>query len=477
MWKKIFAAMLAMALAGGLMACVAKPDERESTSGAGAASGETSAEPVTAGEPEETVLVFQSPMPASAAEREGDYVLTNAFRESDFSDSKRFSRNLALLSFAMAVANRNEEIMGAFFGGARFDNARFSGYDVTPTEDTVAYAFAHRKIGERDLVAVSVRGFHYGAEWIDNFRVGENGYHEGFSRAANAIYDSLRSYIAESAYQNVGLWITGYSRGGGVANVLGSLLNLRNGSENAVRFSESNLYVYTFEAPAGVPAEYAAAGNIHNIVSHEDLVVYVAPEGYGFRRAGTDYDIFRTTYRSDAKAYDAALELPEFSATDSAKNGKTLYQAMLNGLMTEPADESSLSVHTRAEYVENLQTPLGRAIWLLESMSDSRREAVINDLNSDMNRFSLLYVLGNNTENGLYNLMKASLEKADVAFDDVSLKTSCAKLQGVLSTAMKNDPDATQNLTGLTSNLAYIGAMHAPETVYSLLLKYNFSPD
>ena len=118
---------------------------------------------------------------------------------------------------------------------------------MTQQSDGVAYALAHKDLGEsdgvrRELIAVSVRGS-YGSEWLSNFNLGEGeaaaaaealaderSYdHTGYQIAALDILAHLDEWVdeAESRGSEVSILLTGHSRGGAVAGLLASMLDDR----------------------------------------------------------------------------------------------------------------------------------------------------------------------------------------------------------------------------------------------------------
>ena len=118
---------------------------------------------------------------------------------------------------------------------------------MTQQSDGVAYALAHKDLGEsdgvrRELIAVSVRGS-YGSEWLSNFNLGEGEAaaaaealadershdHTGYQIAALDILAHLDEWVdeAESWGSEVSILLTGHSRGGAVAGLLASMLDDR----------------------------------------------------------------------------------------------------------------------------------------------------------------------------------------------------------------------------------------------------------
>lgn len=222
---------------------------------------------------------------------------------------------------------------------------------MTQQSDGVAYALAHKDLGEsdgvrRELIAVSVRGS-YGSEWLSNFNLGEGEAaataealadershdHTGYQIAALDILAHLDEWVdeAESRGSEVSILLTGHSRGGAVAGLLASMLDDRaatradaavdatatdaaaadatgtaatdavsatDGADAAAAdaaadaaASAPHVFAYTFASPRttlNARSNDARYGNIFNIVNPADMVTSVPLESWGYVRYGVD---------------------------------------------------------------------------------------------------------------------------------------------------------------------------------------------
>ena len=173
------------------------------------------------------------------------------------------------------------------------------GFVEKPSRDSIGAVAAQKKIDvhgvEYTLIALAIRGGGYEAEWASNLTLGREGKHQGFAEARDNVLIFLDNYVKEANVQGkVKLWVTGFSRAGATANLVGGAIN------NGWRLSQGelgldNLYVFCFEPPAGAllsdnVGDYRH-NNIINIVNPNDIVTKVAPEiePFGFRRYGIDY--------------------------------------------------------------------------------------------------------------------------------------------------------------------------------------------
>lgn len=199
---------------------------------------------------------------------------------------------------------------------------------MTQQSDGVAYALAHKDLGEsdgvrRELIAVSVRGS-YGSEWLSNFNLGEGEAaaaaealadershdHTGYQIAALDILAHLDEWVdeAESRGSEVSILLTGHSRGGAVAGLLASMLDDRAATRadaavdatatdaaaadaTDAAASAPRVFAYTFASPRttlNTRSNDARYGNIFNIVNPADMVTSVPLESWGYVRYGVD---------------------------------------------------------------------------------------------------------------------------------------------------------------------------------------------
>lgn len=185
-------------------------------------------------------------------------------------------------------------------------------HSLNDTPDTVACAIARKTLvrGGRQVTIIGafLRGSGYGAEWSGNLHAGPGSAHTGFVTAARQLVEKIRGYVQASAKRQplgtLKLWMGGYSRGGGVTNLVAARL-----PAVLPQLEKKNTYVYTFAAPAALTAadchefqqdfdnNHTADGrlkkdwgtsNIFNIVSSGDVIPRILPAAWGFYRNGND---------------------------------------------------------------------------------------------------------------------------------------------------------------------------------------------
>ena len=177
-------------------------------------------------------------------------------------------------------------------------------YDDQHITDVV---FGHHRVkynGQiKEIIAVVIRGTNgTDEEWSSNFDIGcdsifdgnglipknedwkikEN--HMGFDIAATRIIKLLDEYLsqAENLDQSAKktLWITGHSRGAGIANIVGARLD-----------SDYETFVYTFAAPMTTTISENVAkshDSIFNVINSDDIIAEMPLAYWGFRHYGND---------------------------------------------------------------------------------------------------------------------------------------------------------------------------------------------
>jgi len=189
-----------------------------------------------------------------------------------------------------------------------------NGYDE---DDTSAILIGHKKYTynnrKYEIIFVAVRGSVTISDWKSNFDIGydcdeyyeETGehpewtnkdHHKGFDVAANRVYNSIEKYISkntDSSCEKV-YFVTGHSRGGAIANIIGTYYEDRNDCKS---------FTYTIAALSVTTVsheECESYDTILNLINHDDLVTYSNPEEFGgFKRYGQEYTLTGGDYASE----------------------------------------------------------------------------------------------------------------------------------------------------------------------------------
>lgn len=251
------------------------------------------------------------------------YYNDNYFIESGTESNEHLRTMSAALAFTLYGKSDNaEEVYDKLPDEIGFENIAM--YDMDNiTSETMGVVFGTKTIGEDTVVMVALRSDEYDNEWASNLTCGKSGDASGFAAAADLIMARLNEYLRDNEVTSPKFWVTGYSRGGAVANLVGKALN-----ENLADYgiSQDEIYVYTFEAPRSSDSDVSYP-NIHNIIDRRDLITYVYPEIWGMYNNGVaeyigseddtimskQLDFFGENYMGDYKEVNTADFLKAFA--------------------------------------------------------------------------------------------------------------------------------------------------------------------
>src|SRR5574344_160887 len=231
-------------------------------------------------------------------------------------DSYTYNPSLAKMSIGLALAsfdnsdnydvndksgNKNVKKLYEDLG---FSSSSYysTGYDKEDNENvglSINYkTFVTDKDEKVNLVTISLRSGGYGnGGWRNNFNLGEGkedikevdntSYHLGFYNASTFALSEINNYIAKNniSLDNTKFWISGYSRGAAIANIVSIILG--------DTISRDNLYTYGVATPQyAVNVTYDNKfNNIFNIINPGDLVPMIPATKWGFTRLGTTIDL------------------------------------------------------------------------------------------------------------------------------------------------------------------------------------------
>lgn len=200
--------------------------------------------------------------------------------------STSLSSNIAKASMGVTSSSYSREKVQKILKQMGFEVIMAFNYDRVYTKDSndfAGYIAAKKEIKvsgrEYMLYFINIRGT-YEEEWYSNLNVGNGACHEGFNKAASEAFKNLAPLITSPAASSK-IWVTGHSRGGAVANILGRAI-----TESLLAYEE-NIYVYTFACP-GVTKEPKSLPNIFNFYNPGDIVVKIPLGEWGFARNGRD---------------------------------------------------------------------------------------------------------------------------------------------------------------------------------------------
>ena len=405
------------------------------------------------------------------------YDLSVGYEDNFFlSDSEKYNKGLSVLSYSTALVSETAVKGKAFFETIQFKDITPVCYDVTPTKDTAAYILAHKSIAEYEVFAVSFRSTDYRSEWANNFLIGESGDHEGFALRANDASIELHRYIANHAGNRpVKIWITGYSRGGALANALANML-LRSNSFG-IR-GRDRLYAYTFEAPNCL-AECVEYTCVHNVVNRADIVAQIPPTHYGLGKCGVTHYIEGLDTASVVHAFDEGITFPEFAVIgegdeaieNETQLGEYLLNYIFNNKDSEGKDASEYTANTREQYKTRYQEGLTYMLGIAFSLSNETLLSIANDL-SNLGLWVVLGLLSDETGQSLADFLKPYVVKDGITVDDAEFLFGCNTLLKAVAYVFMQAVllYAVETYRPSLTRLLY---MHYPEVNYALLLEMN----
>ncbi len=198
-------------------------------------------------------------------------------------ESAVFRRQLAQTAAVLSLSSMEESALA--------QNLRALGYSdllAVRTEgeaDKIGMFLASRVRGGTLETVVVLKGTE-GTEWLSNFEIGFSAEHSGFGKAADFAEEQLGDYIfTRTIGTEPRFFVTGYSRGGAVANILAKRL--------CDRYGTDTVCAYTLASPAITISRRQARYNcIFNLVREEDLFTRIPPEGWGYTRYGKDHFLY-----------------------------------------------------------------------------------------------------------------------------------------------------------------------------------------
>ena len=276
------------------------------------------------------------------------------------------SCNLALATFNY----KNDKIVKSLFTQIGFDNIETADFDITDDRNTLGTAIASKKIGDKTIIGLAIRGNSYGSEWASNTTVGLIGNAKGFDDASHIALKRLKAYIEKYQLENVKIWIAGYSRAGGVANLMGVYLN---NHLDEYKITKDDLYIYCFEAPQGCSSN-TIYNNIYDVYNRNDFVTYVCPTEWNLHNNGKEIIIGEDIY---IQTYYGINPTP--------------YKKVLCDEFCKEFFEWLTTYATRELFVKNIQDPLSDLLDIvmaksydeLLNMIDVIKEDVIDSIMND----------------------------------------------------------------------------------------------
>ncbi|MCR5430029.1 MAG: hypothetical protein K6E58_02220 [Eubacterium sp.] len=443
------------------------------------------------------------------------------YSDSYFADSSyNYNAHLATMSMCAACASSGNTMSTPVYSGLSKDIEallKANGFDTLfvnedfntePRKDSIGFMFAKKtiKVGNEDytLIAVNFRNANYGKEWYSNVDVGPGKTHAGFLAAADKAKEALGNYIRNNNIdENVKIWITGYSRGAAISNLLAQSLD-DSGFIGKVSVEASDVYAYTFATPS-VTAENTYKKplykNIYNIVSKYDVVPQVVPEQWNWHRYGEDVYL---PSKIDSNYADKKARAQKF--LDLIVKGDTIVYDTLPGykldiqlsemkisiLPTTPQDvEDTInaivtaltgSMKSSADYDE-VKSGVEKILDVIYDATDEQKSAFVAAIMSKVSdpEFSYMEYIFDLMADGdkTIDLLCDCMDEAGIPIPDTDTKAALKKLIKYIATAITSDLEGTST-AGLTVynsampfisnhyNYKYLAWMQSLDSYYKL---------
>ena len=398
------------------------------------------------------------------------YHMEFTLKESMFNHSAtEFDNDIMMLAYGGSLMHGDE-----FFPGLAFDN--IDDHFVTEhTVDSISYALGHHKIDSGDLVALTIGGFEYGLEWVNNCDIGLSGNHHGFELRANEIYAELKTYLA--SYQNPKLLITGYSRAGAISEFVAHFIM----SREEINISQDDLFVYTFEAPKGLDKENKVEyDNVFNIMNSNDFITYLYPEEqYGFARYGKDVDIYDEDYNELILALDEDIVTYDFTPDTASEPKYTTPKEFNDYVMATLAearpdyldeDEPIIYIPTREDFVNKAEKAVERIFDIMFSLPEEEITKLVEDAKEKATDIMFLINVIS-VEGEIYNYISPFLDEGGYQYDATELQEECETLRQIVYGKLAFVSQVFLN-EEFKANIMRAANMHYPESTYVLLQKF-----
>ena len=252
-------------------------------------------------------------------------------------------------------------------------------YKVKPDGTKAPAYFAHKKInaGGKDytLLIVGTKSGANEAEYWPITRIsrseGDRGDMAYLSDIKDKVLQAAKEYIRSYGISgNVKVWVPGYSRGGGIAQLIAAdIIDDPAGTlGSSVYYTPSDVYSYSLSAyrSAAKTRDLTASryDGIHNLISEDDLVVNLPWETMSFGWIGQVHDI------TDGVSKARALELLRIKSESEYENyinnkdpdgfypKKLDIQALLKGKLSMADDDESYLPYELDEYIDSIMNPI-----------------------------------------------------------------------------------------------------------------------
>lgn len=401
------------------------------------------------------------------------YDMTFEFKESSFNhDSSIYDKDIASFAMGSSFVNDGSQTTIDFFKGFKFDAVNLPKKE---DYDGICFTLARKELDNSELFVASVKGNNYGTEWAGNFDIGKTGNHYDFDKSATTILNALKSYInTNKKTNNIKLLITGYSRGGAVANLLADKVL----SETTKITADKNVYVYTFSAPKGILKENAKKyTNVFNIVNNGDIITKLVPDSLGFARCGIDININSSNTDNYLKTYDPQFEIKSFTAKDNYSNEEALTNYLINNALLYDCKGSTeyqkFEIKNRNDFVDNFGEQIKFIMNIVFGVKDLTKAAIMADFMAKYktNIWSLISIIADATS--FHDYIKPFLDNDGIKYNDSDLVKASEAIVGIINTRISVLGPMIMDEAGKNDLIRMIG-LHYPIVNYVLFNNFEY---
>lgn len=420
--------------------------------------------------------------------------LTEPFTYSDkyFDDNffnGKLNLSLARVGFGVALSSTEFEINKHVFSD--FGYLDITSYEHNETYDGAFYVFGHKKIADRNMILVSIRSSEYKEEWASNFNIGNSGDHAGFSTAAHLIIDSLKEYLTKyNLIDNPKIWITGFSRGAGISNLLGKYVY--NDSFFMMEENDHDLYVTAYETPKCAVDDGKKYPFVVNICNSDDFVI--RHPTYDFITLGNTfyYDKYIDSKKADEYCHNLEKEYPTpyffpkkiniagnpfiVDDYDSNMTLNDFYDLLMKAAYCDTSSledkDKYLDISTREKYMDSVFYSVSYLLIKAFSLSEANLKLIIDYYSSDMSKaLSILQILMSDfEEKELYDLLVEVFDVGQIDYEVEELTKVSEQLTPYIKTVKAiMGSSLLNNLATIAGNFYFIRYKHQQPLVYSYL--------
>lgn len=392
------------------------------------------------------------------------------------SSATTFDSGLAMASFLGTNSTSAWLITNNFYKSIGFN-------DLSIGEEAFdGCVLTYKRINDFYLVAPIFQSRDYKEGWANNFLMGEENDHQGFTETIQTMISYIETF-KEFENQNLKFWLSGYSRGAALSSLFATYI-MENEKFGA---TEDNVYVYCYESPSYV-SEDKPYKNIFNFSNDGDIVTKIIPEKYGLYKNGVKIDYSKDNVDELVKELDESFELKPFVPYVDEEYPEKTYNTLSEFLdkfiaaVTSPVEEVEerlpYSLETRHDYVANYQAGFIYLLNLVFTLPSPAFQELLGAFKEqDMTSLIMQLSYATGEDNPLYQIIVPILDKYEVSYDKTELMDNLDAMANRLVTMAVMTLPQKFDITSISDLIMRSVQLHYPEVLYALLTEYLNSLD